>query len=169
MSSEDQFLIILREWVEWSTHRSMHAFIRHNRESDLSFSQVNTLFRLYHHGPSPVNDLADHLGITTAAVSQLLNQLLDSGYVQRSTSTSDRRVKLIALTTQGTAAVEKSMRARHAWTSELALLFTAHEKDQILPCLKLLNNRTKALLSKDDPMCNQKSLNTINGEKQTNT
>ena len=64
MSNEDNFLNTLREWIETSTHRSMHAFIRHNRESELSLSQVNTLFRLYHHGPSPVNDLADHLGIT---------------------------------------------------------------------------------------------------------
>jgi DNA-binding MarR family transcriptional regulator len=157
MSSEDQFLIILREWVERSTHRSMHAFIRHNRESELSFSQVNTLFRLYHHGPSPVNDLADHLGITTAAVSQLLNQLLDSGYIRRSTSATDRRVKLIALTPQGASAVETSMQARHAWTSDLALQFSTSEKEQMLPCLELLNSRTKELLLKIDPRCEHKT------------
>lgn len=153
MSSEDQFLITLREWIERSTHRSMHAFIRHNRESELSLSQVSTLFRLYHHGPGSVNDLADHLGITTAAVSQLLNQLIDSGYIFRSTSTSDRRVKLIALTPQGTSSVEASMRARHAWVNELADLFTAAEKSQILPCLELLNGRTQELMQKIDPRC----------------
>jgi DNA-binding MarR family transcriptional regulator len=97
--------------------------------------------------------LADHLGITTAAVSQLLNQLIDSGYIFRSTSTSDRRVKLIALTTQGTSSVEASMRARHAWVNELADLFTAGEKSQILPCLELLNGRTQELMQKIDPRC----------------
>jgi DNA-binding MarR family transcriptional regulator len=131
----------------------MHAFISHNRESELSLSQVSTLFRLYHHGPGSVNDLADHLGITTAAVSQLLNQLIDSGYIFRSTSTSDRRVKLIALTPQGTSSVEASMRARHAWVNELADLFTTGEKSQILPCLELLNGRTQELMQKIDPRC----------------
>ena len=162
MSSEDQFIITLREWIERSTHRSMHAFIRHNRESELSLSQVSTLFRLYHHGPGSVNDLADHLGITTPGVSQLLNQLIDSGYIHRSTSTSDRRVKLIALTTQGKSAVEASMQARHAWIRELALQFTASEKNQILPCLELLNDRTNELMQKIDPRCGHRIRKNLN-------
>jgi len=156
MSNEDNFLNTLREWIETSTHRSMHAFIRHNRESELSLSQVNTLFRLYHHGPSPINDLADHLGITMAAVSQLLNQLIDTGYIHRSTSTKDRRVKLITLTEKGALTIEKSMRARHAWLNELTQLFTPLEKKQILPYIKLLNDRTQKFLRKTDPGCGHK-------------
>lgn len=153
MSGEDDFLNTLREWIETSTHRSMHAFIRHNRESELSLSQVSTLFRLYHHGPSPVNDLADHLGITMAAVSQLLNQLIDAGYIRRSTSPTDRRVKLITLTGQGALTVDKSMNARHAWINELTHLFTNLEKKQILPNIKLLNDRTQEFLRNTDPRC----------------
>ena len=165
MSSEDKFLNTLREWIETSTHRSMHAFIRHNRESKLSLSQVNTLFRLYHHGPSPVNALADHLGITMAAVSQLLNQLIDTGYIHRSISTKDRRVKLITITDQGALAVERSMQARQAWISELALFFTPLEKKQILPYIEILNNRTKELMHKIDPKCGDKIGNAENNEK----
>ena len=165
MSSEDEFLNTLRAWVETSTHRSMHAFIRHNRESELSLSQANTLFRLYHHGSSPVNDLADHLGITMAAVSQLLNQLIDSGYIRRSTSTIDRRVKLITITDQGALTVKRSMQARQAWINELALLFTPLEKKQILPYLELLKDRTQELMHKIDPKCGDKIGNTINDEK----
>ncbi|MEA3327971.1 MAG: MarR family transcriptional regulator [Chloroflexota bacterium] len=165
MSSEDEFLNTLREWIETSTHRSMHAFIRHNRESELSLSQVNTLFRLYHHGSSPVNDLADHLGITMAAVSQLLNQLIDSGYIHRSTSTTDRRVKLITITDKGALTVERSMQARQAWINELALLFTPLEKKQILPYLELLKDRTQELMHKIDPKCGDKIGNAVNDEK----
>ncbi len=162
MSSESQFLSTLREWIETSTHRSMHAFIRHARESDLSLSQVNTLFRLYHHGPNPINDLADHLGITMAAVSQLLNQLIDKDYILRSTSPSDRRVKLIALTDKGSLAVKESIKARHAWVEDLAQLFTSSEKEQILPFLELLNDRTRQLPSKISAKCIHKDTKSPN-------
>ncbi len=150
MSGEDEFLSLLRDWMETSTHRSIHAFIRHNRESKLSLSQVNTLIRLYHHGPSSVNDLAHHLGITKAAVSQLLDQLVKTGYVLRSTNPEDRRVKLMALTAEGVDTVEKSMHARHAWIEDLGLSFTTSEIAQLIPALVLLNNRTRALLGDND-------------------
>jgi DNA-binding MarR family transcriptional regulator len=86
-------MIALRAWAEESMHRSMHAFILHNRQSSLSFSQTSSLFRLYHHGESPVNDLADHLGITMAAVSQLLVPLEEAGLIQRSEDPKDRLAK----------------------------------------------------------------------------
>ena len=106
---------------------------------------MNTLFRLYHHGPSPVNDLAEHLGITTAAVSQLLNQLIEAGLILRSINDSDRRVKVIELTEHGTRTVKESIRARHFWVDDLAKTFTSQERDQIYPCLELLNNHTQEL------------------------
>lgn len=150
MSSEVQFQNTLREFIETTTHRSMQAFIRHNRKSSLSLSQVSTLIRLFYHGPSQVNDLAEHLGITMAAVSQLLNQLIDARLILRSTSPSDRRVKLIALTEQGTLTVRKSISARHVWVDDLAQLFTTAEKEELLPCLNLLNYRTQELFQKRD-------------------
>lgn len=149
MSNEEIFLNTFRDWIETSTHRSIHAFIRHNRESALSLSQVNTLFLLYHHGPSSVNDLADYLGITKAAVSQLLDHLVNIGLILRSTNPDDRRVKRMALTENGIETVEKSMHARHAWVEDLARSLTPAEKSQLLPALKLLLERTDALLDKN--------------------
>ena len=145
MLSEDQFLSTLQDWMENAMHRSIHAFIRRNRESALSLSQVNSMFRLYHHGPCQVNDLADHLGITIAAVSQLLDNLVKADLIQRTEDPNDRRVKLIALTDKGLLTVEESKRARHAWLEDLAHQFTVDEKEKLTPVLDLLNSRTKAL------------------------
>jgi len=122
-------------------HRSFHAFIRHIRESDLSFSQINTLFRLFHHGPGSVNDLAQHLGVTKAAVSQLLDSLIAAGLVVRSENPEDRRKRLIALTDEGESLVRRSMTTRHAWLSDLAEDFSDAEKAQIVPAIQLLNER----------------------------
>lgn len=148
--TQDPFIEALREWMELSMHRSMHAFIRHSRKSAHSLSQINSLFRLYHHGPSPVNDLSEHLGITMAAVSQLLAPLEGNGLIQRTEDPDDRRVKWIALTEKGVQGVRESMRARHAWLNDLAALMSPDEKDSILPTLLLLNKYSHALESKPD-------------------
>jgi DNA-binding MarR family transcriptional regulator len=145
LSEENVFLNALRDWMEAAMQRSFHAFIRHNRESNLSFSQVNALFRLYHHGGSSVNDLANHLGITMAAVSQLLVPLIAAGLVLRSENPVDRRKKLIALTEMGKDQVKKSMNIRHAWLSELSQILSDSEKEKLLPAIKLLNQRTREL------------------------
>lgn len=145
MSTPDPFLDTLRAWMETSMHRSFHAFIRHTRQSDLSLSQVNTLFRLYHRGPGSVNGLAAYLGVTKAAVSQLLDPLIAAGLVQRSENPEDRRMKLIALTEKGQTQVEKSRNNRHAWLSELSQVLSDAEKEQLLPAIQLLNQKTRDL------------------------
>ena len=139
MSGQDPFTEALRDWAETSMDRSMRAFIRYTRKSALSFSQINTLFRLYHHGPCPVNDIADHLGVTIAAVSQLLASLEASGLVERSKDPHDRRIKQVALTDQGSTRVHESMDAKHAWIDELAALMQPEERDALLPALSSLN------------------------------
>ena len=153
MQSADPFLTALREWLETSMHRSLHAFIRHTRESDLSFSQVNTLFRLYHHGSSSVNDLARHLGITKAAVSQLLDPLITADLVLRSENPEDRRMRLIGLTDKGQDMVENSRNTRHAWLAELAQVLSDDEKAQLLPAILLLNQTTNKLQHERDRSC----------------
>lgn len=157
MSEDDLFLIALRDWIETSTHRSIHDFHRHNRESALSLSQIGTLFRLYHHGSSPINDIADHLGVTMAAVSQLLNPLIDLDLIVRSTHPDDRRVKLINLTEKGKATVEVSIRSRTAWVDELADQFTPQEKDTVLPAIEIMYQRMQELLALKDPKCHHNS------------
>ncbi len=168
MSDEDKFLNTLIIWIEKTTHRHMRSFMRYIRGSDLSISQANTLMRLYHHGPSPINDLADHLGITDAAVSQLLNQLIDLGYIVRSTSPSDRRIKVIALTELGQEMVENGIQQRHAWVNDLADEFSPSEKAQMLPSLELLNDRILKLMEKKDPRCWHKNGKNINSGKNKN-
>ena len=142
MPQQDLFLDTLREWMETAMHRSFHAFIRHTRESDLSLSQVNALFRLYHRGPASVNDLAAHLGVTKAAVSQLLDPLFTAGLAQSSENPDDRRMKQIALTAAGRRQVEKSMNTRHAWLINLAQGLSESEKEMLLPAIQLLTRRT---------------------------
>lgn len=150
MFEHDTFITALREWMEESMHRSMHAFFRYSRTSTLSLSQTNCLFRLYHHGPRPVNDLADYLGITMAAVSQLLAPLEDSNLIERLQDPDDRRVKHIALTSEGQARVKEIMLARHAWLEDLALSLTTEEKQNMLSTVKSLTEKSRSIRHNSD-------------------
>lgn len=166
MSEPDLFLSTLQEWMGTALQRSMHAFIRRIREGARSLSQVNSLFRLYHHGPSSVNDLAEHLGITMAAVSQLLDPLVKNGLVLRTEDPEDRRAKLIALTDIGRSTVEEGMRARHAWLADLAGRLTPDEKATLQPALELLNQHTRALLEDSRKSCTHPAESAQNRDPQ---
>jgi DNA-binding MarR family transcriptional regulator len=50
-----------------------------------------------------VSELAEHLGVTRQAASQLVDELIDKGYVERRPHPSDRRARLIVLTERGWA------------------------------------------------------------------
>lgn len=135
---DDQFLKTLHLWAEASMHTSMQAFRQYNRVKGFSTAQVNMLFHIYHHGPASVNDLAEHLGVTKAAVSQVLDKLVDAGLFLRLEDPLDRRSRQITLTDQGRETVRESMRARHVWVDELTQALSSEDKAVVLPGLERL-------------------------------
>ncbi len=52
-------------------------------------------------GDATTADVAHHLGVTKQAASQLVEQLVDRGYVLRTPDTSDRRARRLLLTDRG--------------------------------------------------------------------
>ena len=64
-----------------------------------------------------------------------------------------RRMKLIALTDKGKTQVEKSRDTRHAWLSELSQVLSDAEKAQLLPAIRLLNQKTRNLPVDHHPPC----------------
>jgi DNA-binding MarR family transcriptional regulator len=63
-------------------------------------------------GPKPVGELAELLGITQQAVSKTALELEGMGYVSRQADPDDTRVRRIALTARGRAAIERARAAR---------------------------------------------------------
>jgi len=160
MSELNDFNQTLHLWSEAAMHTSMHAFRQYNRTSGLSFSQVTTLFRIYHHGPASVNDLAEHLGVTKAAVSQLLDKLVADDLILRLEDARDRRSKQILLTDKGRDSVRASMQARHAWIDELADALTPQDKAAIQPALERLIACFRKICDNDLVNHIQKEINT---------
>jgi DNA-binding MarR family transcriptional regulator len=109
--SSDQFTDILRRWAEVFMHRSMRDFHQFTRKSGLSMSQLNALFYIYHGGACGVSDLGEHLGVTSAASSQMIDRLVQLDLLQRSEDPLDRRNKCLALTDKGRAVIRESIEA----------------------------------------------------------
>ena len=143
MKSTDPFTAALQEWVEITMRRSMHNTVRFAKESGLSMSQMGALFHLHRKGSCAVSDLGDHLDITNAAASQMLDRLVEQGLILRTEDPNDRRLKHIVLTERGKQLIHDSLHARQAWTDELAASLTAEEKKTLTDALHILVDKVK--------------------------
>ena len=119
---DDPFVAALEEWIEVSTTRSMHHFLRYVRKSGFSLSHMGTLMHLHKAGTCGVTELGDHLDVSSAAASQMLERLVDEGMIQRSEDPEDRRMKLITLTEKCSQVIKESVSARLGWLDELLSL-----------------------------------------------
>lgn len=71
------------------------------RGVDLRFSQMQALKRLHRLGPMSAGELARSLGHDGGALTRLLDQLEDKGYLRRKPDPQDRRALRIDLTSAG--------------------------------------------------------------------
>ena len=138
MAKTDNFVSTFHEWLDIFMHRSRHGFIQYARESGLSMSMIGALFHLHRQGTSGVTDLGDHLGMTSAGASQMLERLVQQGLIKRSEDPDDRRVKQIVLTEQGCQVLEEGIRARYDWLQDFMKNLTPQEKEQITSAMNLM-------------------------------
>jgi DNA-binding MarR family transcriptional regulator len=153
MSHDDAFVTIFQKWLEVSKRRSMRNFLRYARESRLSMSQLGALFHVHRLGSSGVTDLGDHLGVTSAAASQMLERLVQQDLISRSEDPNDRRVKQIILTEKGLRFLEESIHASRGWVDSLAESLTASEKEEIQAALEILIDKTSRLKQSIESEC----------------
>ena len=131
--------------------RSTRNFIRYTKESGLSMSQMGALFHLHHKGSSGVTNLGDHLGVTNAATSQLLDRLVQQDLIQRTEDPDDRRVKQIALTDKGCQVLEEGIRVRQGWLNDLGDVLSESEKEKIILALNIMIEKVELLNQSIEP------------------
>ena len=141
----DPLVATLQEWIEVSMRSSMRHFINYARESGLSMSNFGAMFHIHNIGSCGVTDLGDHLGITSAAASQMLERLVQQELILRMEDPNDRRVKQIVLTDKGHRILEEGIRARQSWMDDLAKSLSDSEKETIMPALNTLIDKVNHL------------------------
>ncbi|CAM3173957.1 MarR family transcriptional regulator [Deinococcus saxicola] len=79
---------------------------------DVSFTQMTALYKVRAFAPISVTALAEHLGVSLPATSQLIQELVRRNLMERRENPQDRREKLLALSEKGQqflSVKEKSM------------------------------------------------------------
>jgi DNA-binding MarR family transcriptional regulator len=135
----------LQNWMELFMRRSMRNFIFFCKENNISLSQMNTLFHLQHKGTCGVSEVGEHLGVTNAAASQILDRLVQQTLVARSEDPNDRRVKQIEITKKGQHLLEEGIRARQNWWADLESRLSPEEQEQVVAALNVLIEKTAEL------------------------
>jgi DNA-binding MarR family transcriptional regulator len=145
----DPFVATLQEWIEVSMRSSMRHFINYARERGLSMSHLGALFHLHHMGRCGVTELGEHLDVTSAAASQMLDRLVQQHLILRTEDPEDRRVKQIVLTEEGSRILEEGIRARQRWLEDLADTLSEEERETIMVSLKTLLDKMDTLKQPD--------------------
>ena len=151
MDQSQHFATILHRWAEVFMRRSMHDFVRLRKESGLSMSQLSTLFRLHHAEECGVTDIGEHLGITNAAASQMVDRLVGDGLLERSEDPDDRRAKIITLTPKGSNLIQESINSRRRWMEALTNNLTYDEQEAISAALTKLTDAALAMENSVEP------------------
>lgn len=84
------------------------------RQLGLSRAQAGMLFMIAHHKKLQVKQIADFLGITKSAASQLLEPLSQKGLVRRQVDPQDRRIAHFYLTEAGVKHLKKIHKLKYA-------------------------------------------------------
>lgn len=143
MSPTEQFTEIIRAWAEVFMHRSMADFRRFMGETGLSFPQINVLMRLYYHGQCGVSEIGSQMGVTNAAVSQVVERLVQLGLVERREDPDDRRARRLSLTPEGQVLIERGIAVRQQWIQDLATSLAPEQRQKIIDALTLLTQQAR--------------------------
>jgi len=146
MKQADPFIEILQTWAGIFWRQSLHQLLQYLQESGLSIQQIRALFRIQD-CPRGVSELGIHLGVSKAAASQMLDRMVEQGFIVRSEDPLDRRSKYITLTEKGRQAMQKSLEARRVWLNQLASKLTPQEKEDISRSLSILVAKAREMES----------------------
>lgn len=145
MTSSTEFTQALRKWSETFMKHRIHDLIRFSKGAGISMPQLSALFHLHHGNECGVSNIGEHLGVTNAAASQMIDRLVQNGLVERTEDPTDRRVKQLKLTEKGTSLIQEGVELRRRWIEDLTNALTNEEQEKIIAALNTLTNTAKEL------------------------
>lgn len=136
------FDIKLGSLFDLLTGRSIQTWSKFAKSHGLSMNQVYMLQELYYRGSCSMSSVGEFLKITPAATSQLAEQLVRSGMVERSENPDNRREKLLKLSSKGTVFIEEGLERQHNWMEDWMEKFeqnaSQEEYAQVVEMFKIL-------------------------------
>ena len=145
MTKPSQFNQSVRAWMDVFMHRSMSGWKQFAKSCGLSMPQFSILIQLHHRGAFSMSEVSGRFEITPAAASQLVDKLVQNGFVLREEDPNERRAKLLNLTDKGKKFIQQGTEQRYRWVDELAGKLSAGEQAKVSEALNLMTNAVKEL------------------------
>jgi len=145
MTISTEFTHVLRTWSETFMRQSIHDLIRFSKDAGLSMPQMSTLFHLHHADECGVSNIGEHLGVTNAAASQMIDRLVQQGLIRRTEDPNDRRGKQLKLTNKGASIVQEGIKVRLRWIENLTGALTFEEQESVISAITLLTTTVQEL------------------------
>jgi len=145
MTKSPQFSEAIRSWMDVFMHRSMRGWGLFAKSTGLSMPQFSVMMQLHHRGNCAIGDISERFDITNAAASQLVDKLVQSGFIKREEDPQDRRAKMLNLTDKGRDLIQRGIEERYRWVDELAGKLTAEKRAKVTEALNIMTQAAKEL------------------------
>ena len=145
MTKQIQFTQSIRAWMDIFLQRSMGNWWRFARSTGLSMPQFSLLTQMYHRGACGMSGISERFEITPAAASQMVDKLVQSGYIVREEDPTDRRAKLLNLTPKGRQLIDEGNAERYRWVDDLSGKLNAEQRAQIVEALEQMTRAMQEL------------------------
>lgn len=140
----------MSKWLELSMQISFKSHFMFFKDQGISHSQISTLHMLYHKKKCAVGDVGHTQSISNPAASQLLDQLVKRGLVERYEGSEDRRVKYHKLSEAGLDMMKESHSARKSWYQSLVNDLSEDELQKVSEALEILNKKIHVFESQSE-------------------
>ena len=143
--SKSQFNQAIRSWMDVFMHRSMRGWGRFAKSTGLSMPQFGLLMHMHHKGACGMSEVSERFDITPAAASQLVDKLVQSGFIRREEDPHDRRAKLLNLTDKGRELIQQGIEERYRWVDQLAEKLTMEESAKVIAAFNIMTRAAREL------------------------
>jgi DNA-binding MarR family transcriptional regulator len=124
-------------------NHSMRSWNNFVRSRGLSIPQFSILMQLYYQNVFSISEISDRFGISVPAASQLVEKLVQAGYLDRSEDPKDRRARVLSLSSKGQSLIEQGFKSRYRWIDELIGKLSVNEQAKVIKALRILIENAK--------------------------
>ena len=138
MAKKNDPMQTMENWAKLYFFQSLTEFFNYLKQTDLSLLQAYALAHLFFKGPLKMSDLCEHMQVSPAAASQLIDRLEKLEMVERISEPGDRRVRKIVVLDKGKNFVQENFRFSQSWIGKIPADITPKQVEQITEVLSML-------------------------------
>jgi DNA-binding MarR family transcriptional regulator len=139
MSSQEKLIEAIKNWANLYMFRSFSEYFSYLSDTRIPIQQAYVLTYIYHNGTRSVSTICEHMMVSPAAASQMVDRLEKQDLVQRVPDQRDGRVRNVVLTEQGKTFVQESIAARQNWVNDIPTNLNEDQIEKIASALRKLS------------------------------